>query len=92
MIEEEIENVIDYHDLFIFINKSPAHGNIAHGTFSAIDVTRCSLLITPKLQWDTLTELHDSGHFPIKITFPNPEPNITKMPKWNFKKTNWQFL
>ena len=64
------------------------HYSIAHGSFSAIDLSICSLQLIHKLAWETLPELHDSDHYPIKISIPDIVPETIHLPKRNVKKAN----
>ena len=73
-------------------NCTHASGGVATlNWFSAINLTLCSPSLTQKITWNTVDDLYDSDHFPIKLTYSlNRRSESYKPPKWKFQEANWE--
>lgn len=52
----------------------------------------CSSRVAQHMNWDTIDDLHDSDHFPIKISYQDStplSPTTQPIPQRNLKKINW---
>ena len=71
------------------INKS-THFTTASARLSAIDLTLCNPRIAQNISWNVESNLLDSDHFPIKITYHTSYcHNTYKHSKWKFEKADW---
>ncbi|OAD62535.1 RNA-directed DNA polymerase from mobile element jockey [Eufriesea mexicana] len=66
-----IETLLEDLELALLNNHEPTHINISNRTFGTIDFAMCTPQIKDKIDWNTLPDLHDSGHVPIIIEFNN---------------------
>lgn len=83
-----IEKLLDENN--ILNDGRPTHFSSQHGTFSAIDITLCDPIITPRLLWETTETLFGSDHFPILIrNLTKTKQKTTTNEKWNLNKANW---
>ena len=71
---------------------SQTHLNPSSGSYSAIDLTLSDPSIFTDYNWWVYKDPCGSDHYPIIIiensTIKNSEPQI-KLPRWNFKRENW---
>ena len=80
-----LENFIEQADLVVLNNGSPTHPNSE--VDSAIDLSLCNPELSEVFEWNTLSSVFDSDHFPILLSthFLEPEPTPIQM----LKKANW---
>jgi len=83
-----IGDFIEANNLNILNDGTPTR--IGYQTETAIDLTMCSPVIEPDLQWSVSTSPWDSDHCPIVITFlPNIITDSSNRTRWNTRKANW---
>ena len=84
-----VENLIDELDLCILNDpESETYFSHTHNTFSAIDLSLCTLDIVEKCEWSIKEDYYTSDHAPIIIDFLTPEP-IKLNPKYKTDKADW---
>ncbi|XP_058449303.1 uncharacterized protein LOC131429269 [Malaya genurostris] len=76
-------------NLVILNSGSPTRIDPATGHTSAIDVTFCSKSLAPKFTWRTLSDTHNSDHFPITVTIPGWSSTRTVRRKWLYDRADW---
>ncbi|CAK9795846.1 Probable RNA-directed DNA polymerase from transposon X-element [Anthophora plagiata] len=88
---KKIEKLLENPNLILLNTGTPTHFSVSNGKTSAIDLTICSPRLSQYIKWETLNNLHDSDHFPIKISYEDNIPSFptTHQTKWNIQKTNW---
>ena len=80
-----VEKFLDWSGLYILNNGAPTHPNNTND--SAIDLSFCSPQISPDFEWNTLSSVLDSDHFPVLIRTEIDEPDPT--PIRMMKKADW---
>ena len=83
-----IESLLNAGLCGVLNGKFPTHFHSATDSFSSIDLSLCSPEIIPNFNWTISCELYNSDHFPIKITLPDPTPNINTV-RYNYFKADW---
>ena len=84
-------DIILASDLVVLNDGSPTHFSIHH-TFTHVDITLCSSVLSPKCECAILDDLHGSDHYPI-ITkvFNCTNPSTSKhKPKFKTDAANWE--
>ncbi|XP_058448897.1 uncharacterized protein LOC131428855 [Malaya genurostris] len=84
-----IANTTLDRNLVILNSGSPTRIDPATGHTSAIDVTFCSKSLAPKFTWRTLSDTHNSDHFPITVTIPGWSSTRTVRRKWLYDRADW---
>lgn len=86
-----IENLLDSQNFHLLNNGQHTHFSLVHGTFSAIDLSFCSINMAHALEWYCLPDLYDSDHFPINVKYQlNQITSITPKPsRWKINKADW---
>lgn len=86
----KIETILN--DNRVLLNDgTPTHFCANTGNFSNIDLSICDASLTPDLEWEVLSLLWGSHHFPIKITFPQSQDTMSNNNhRWNWKNANWE--
>ena len=85
------EDIILASDLVVLNDGSPTHFS-THHTFTHVDITLFSSVLSPKCEWAILDDLHGSDHYPI-ITkvFNCTNPSSSKhKPKFKTDAANWE--
>ena len=83
-----IEDFLIENDLCLLNEGKSTYLHPASGSYSAIDLSICNSGILLDFEWDIIEDLHGSDHFPIIIKeIEKSEDDY--IPKWNFKKANW---
>lgn len=86
-----IEKILLNYDVTLLNLTEPTHFNIAHATFSALDLSFCRPSIFDRLKWSVGTDLYNSDHFPISIILDNDQiENPILQRRWKFKKADGQ--
>lgn len=82
----------DILDTTILLNDGrPTHFSTQYGTFSAIDLTICDRNIASNLNWDIISSLNGSDHFPMLINnLLKINPPATLINKWKLNDANWE--
>ena len=88
---KEIENFIIPANLMVLNDGSPTHFS-THKSFTHVDLTISSSTISSKCQWNCLSSLYGSDHFPIitKIKFNNNRNIFKPKPKFKLELANWK--
>ncbi|XP_053980769.1 uncharacterized protein LOC128877466 [Hylaeus volcanicus] len=88
---KKIAKLLENPNLILLNTSKQTHLNVSNGTFSAIDLSLCSSSLAQFMEWDVLNNLHDSDHFPIKITYEDGTTQLQNyhLPKWDLKKADW---
>ena len=86
-----MEEVIDKHHLLPLNITEKTHWNRAHQTYSLVDLSLSHPAIFMDFQYEVLSDLHTSDHYPIIITISNGDDEI-KPPRFNFRKADWAAL
>jgi exonuclease III/ribonuclease HI len=73
----------------ILNNGSSTRIDPATGNTSAIDVTICSESIASRFTWRTLSDTHNSDHFPITVSLPGLSNSRTVRQKWLYDHADW---
>lgn len=84
-----IEDFITENDLCLFNENKPTYLHPAYGSYSAIDLSICHPSLYLDFEWSVCDDLHGSDHFPI-IVKEIEDSNDIPLPRWNFKKANWE--
>ena len=85
------EDIILCSDLVVLNDESPTHFS-THHTFTDVNITLCSSVLSPKCKWAMLDDLHGSDRYPI-ITkvFNCTNPSSSKhKPKFKADAANWE--
>merc|ERR1712240_424963 len=80
-----VEDFLLKSNICLLNDNSPTHYDIQTGKTSNIDLSLCSPTLVADSIWSTITDPHQSDHYPIsiKIDFPTTQP----LPeRFNFKK------
>ncbi|CAK9819129.1 Probable RNA-directed DNA polymerase from transposon X-element [Anthophora quadrimaculata] len=64
-----IEKILQDPNLILLNTGHPTHFNASNGSLSAIDLTICDPRVAQRIEWSVIDDLHDSNHFPIKVTY-----------------------
>lgn len=84
-----IETYINRNGLIILNDGSPTR--IAYNAETAIDLSICSPVLAPIIQWSVDSSPGDSDHCPIKLKMITNERNTLEgKEKLNLKKINWE--
>ena len=91
---QTLEKIINNNNLCLHNRKAQTHLSSSSGTFSAIDLTLSDPATFIEYNWRVHEDSCGSDHFPIIIENTKPgksDPQtVSKTPRWNFKKANWQ--
>lgn len=68
------------------------HFSTAFGTYSAIDISIASPILTTVFDWRIHFDLCSSDHFPIVLAQLQRNLIETRRPKWKIKNANWQLF
>jgi len=85
----EIEKFITSNSLNILNSGAPTR--IGYQSQSAIDLSICTPILEPILQWTVSSSPGDSDHCPIIITKLNDDTNAQPaQPRWNLSRARWK--
>ncbi|GBM36913.1 hypothetical protein AVEN_14896-1 [Araneus ventricosus] len=86
----QIETLIEDHGLCLLNDNSYTHFHQASQTFHIIDLAICSPSLVPYWKFSTCTNLFNSDHFPIVLTYvKNDFPFPKRQVKCIFGKADW---
>ena len=89
-----LKKIINNNNLCLHNRKAQTHLSSSSGTFSAIDLTLSDPATFIEYNWRVHEDSCGSDHFPIIIENTKPgksDPQtVSKTPRRNFKKANWQ--
>ncbi|GBN35475.1 hypothetical protein AVEN_165530-1 [Araneus ventricosus] len=86
----QIETLIEDHCLCLLNDNSYMHFHEASQTFHTIDLAICSPTLAPYWKLSTSTNLFNSDHFPIGLTYIKKDLPFLKRPvKCIFSKADW---
>ena len=85
----DLEEIITNNN-YCCLNESdiPTYFSKTHNSFSSIDLTFCSSSITDSFEWNVTDDSYSSDHYPIIISYLDEIP-LTRIPKFNYSKTDW---
>ena len=86
---EVTEKVIDRYSLIPINVSDKTFWSRAHNTFSLVDLTLAHPSIFLDFQYEVLSDLHTSDHYPIILDLTQDSTEGEKIPHFNFKKANW---
>lgn len=87
---KKIEKILEDPSIVLLNTGNVTHINNSSKTFSAIDLSLCSVSIAHTTDWTTLNDSYGSDHIPINITFPKAiSQQIHVEPKWKFYQADW---
>jgi len=86
----EMESFLTSNNLNVLNNGAPTR--IGYHSQSAIDLSICTPILDPSLQWSVSSSPGDSDHCPIIISKLN-DATITQpsQPRWNLKRAKWKY-
>ena len=84
-----LEDFITENNLCLFNSNQHTYLHPGSGSFTAIDLSLCHPSLYLDYEWKVCEDSHGSDHFPI-IMYETEETDSDKIPKWNFKKANWE--
>ena len=84
-----IESAIEEHDLAILNTEIPTRFDSRFGTYSLLDLSLCHPSIFMDFNISVNDDNHSSDHFPVHLECTEGDPNGERMPKWYFKRANW---
>ena len=87
-----LNNILDDHQMVFLNDTTPTlHSNsIDRGDTSVIDLVIATPRIAPFFVPEVQTDIYFSDHYPIHIKIGAPSNlHNQHIPKWNFKKANW---
>ena len=87
-----ITELLQEKNIGILNDNSPTHYHIQNGTLSTIDLTIVSSDILTDFQFSVLPELHDSDHYPIKLTLSTPSFSYERPIRFKVGKANWNLF
>lgn len=88
-----VNKFIDDNELNILNNiDCPTHFSLAYRTFSHIDLSLISPVISQYFDWNICDDLHNSDHYPIQIRYNGHTPSFQRRPMWNMRKANWEMF
>lgn len=83
-----LENFCNSNNLNILNNGAPTR--ILYNTESAIDISICSPVLQPIIEWSVYTSPGGCDHCPIIVSLPNVHPNNTEATdRYNVRHANW---
>ncbi|GBM11505.1 putative RNA-directed DNA polymerase from transposon X-element [Araneus ventricosus] len=86
----QIETLVEDHGLCLLNDNSYTHFHQAFQTFHTIDLAICSPSLVPYWKFSTCTNLFNSDHFPIVLTYVKNDFPFPKRPvKYIFGKADW---
>ncbi|GBN24598.1 hypothetical protein AVEN_220058-1 [Araneus ventricosus] len=86
----QIETLVEDHGLCLLNDNSYTHFHQASQTFHTIDLAICSPSLVPYWKFSTCTNLFNSDHFPIVLTYVKNDFPFPKRPvKYIFGKADW---
>ncbi|GBO37185.1 hypothetical protein AVEN_158775-1 [Araneus ventricosus] len=86
----QIETLVEDHGLCLLNDNSYTHFHQASQTFYTIDLAICSPSLVPYWKFSTCTNLFNSDHFPIVLTYvKNDFPSPKRPVKYIFGKADW---
>ena len=68
---------------------APTHYNQACQSFTHIDISLCSNIISQSLMWSRLDDLHGSDHYPIIIAEMGTDSSLDSPSRWCFRRAEW---
>ena len=84
-----LEDFNTENNLCLFNSNQHTYLHPGSGSFTAIDLSLCHPSLYLDYEWKVCEDSHGSDHFPI-IMYETEETDSDKIPKWNFKKANWE--
>ena len=84
-----LEDFITENNLCLFNSNQHTYLHPGSGSFTAIDLSLCHPSLYIDYEWKVCEDSHGSDHFSI-IMYETEETDSDKIPKWNFKKANWE--
>ena len=83
-----IEDFLNRHQLVYLNDKTPTYIHPGHKTLSTLDLALCHPGLALDFNFNVLSDLYGSDHYPVLLTSTISESN-EKIPLWNFKRANW---
>lgn len=87
---EILEDIMADFNMICMNNGSSTHIVARTGGFSTVDLTFGSPCLAGTWSWHTLSDPHQSDHFPIKVFSNMKENSITLTNKWKLKDADWK--
>lgn len=85
-----MEKILDSFDELILLNDGrPTHFNMTSYTFSAIDLSICHSKLANSINWNPLSNLFGSDHFPIVLNNGRNNPSGFTIQKWKMQCADW---
>ena len=85
-----IEKFLTSSGACLFNKQQPTYHNIAHNTYSHLDLAIGSAVLFPSLEWDVDTNPYGSDHFPTSLTYIGKGPNSSlSHSRFNEARANW---
>ena len=84
-----LDNFIMENNLCLLNSNQHTYLHPGSGSFIAIDLSLLHPSLYLDYEWKVCEDSHGSDHFPI-IMYETEETDYDKIPKWNFKKANFE--
>ncbi|GFQ80630.1 putative RNA-directed DNA polymerase from transposon X-element [Trichonephila clavata] len=86
-----VEKLLTELDLTLLNDGSNTYFHSPTQSFSAIDLSICSLSLLLHLTWSVLGNPLGSDHFPVVISYATPiECATLRQPRWKFDQADWE--
>lgn len=85
-----IESILSSFDLILLNTGLYTHFSQAHNSYSAIDLSISSPSLSPRFDWKVHSDLCNSDHFPIIISFLSSNEPRHRRPQWVSKAADWE--
>lgn len=86
---EILERLLEDFSLIPINDERPTHFSVAYGTYSNIDLTAVSNELAVLFDYEILSDLYNSDHYPIMLNLLSGSEVEGKLPRWNLGKADW---
>src|SRR5215469_2601769 len=81
--------LITKHNMVCVNSGAPTHYHQASQSFTHIDISLCSNMISQSLMGSSLEDLHGSDHYPIIIAEMGTDTSLESPSRWCFRRADW---
>src|SRR5215469_2632770 len=82
-------DLIAKHNLVCMNSGAPTHYHQASQSFTHIDISLCSNIISQSLMWSSLDDLYSRDHYPIIIALMGTDSSLDSPSRWCFWRADW---
>lgn len=86
------EHILLQYNVSLLNDNTPTHYHLQTGTSSVIDLSIASSDCTVDFDYNVVSELHDSDHYPVKITLKENSMNWNCATRYKVKSADWEMF